>query len=218
MNISILGSKGSGKSTQVAKLKENLNILSFSPGEMFLKAARNATPLGTKVQKYIGSVQLIPGEMVNEVVHEWLWTTSPSHNLVFEGYPRTIAQASFLESALTDMGRRFDAVIYLNVSIPIVIERLAGRRVCRMCKGEFHVHSKPFDRCLYGRCRGEYLKPLDEDTPEKISAFVESFLESTFPLLSAYNRDRRLIEIDADQESELVHLDILTTLQNLKLE
>ena len=205
MNISIVGTKGAGKGTQVNRLIKDFNLLSFSPGDAFRSGVKQRTPLGVVAEKYVQRGELVPDDVVNGLVEEWIWTTSPSQGILFDGFPRTTFQSAFLEGALGDMGRKFDAVIYLEVSDEEVVKRLSGRRVCHLCREEFHVMSSPFKTCPKQKCAGQHLRHLDEDKPEVISTLVKVFQRGIEPLLKHYEETGRLISINGDGSVEEVH-------------
>ena len=165
MNISILGTKAAGKGTQIRRLVGNFNLVYYSPGEMFRQAAKRRTSLGLLAAQVMSRGELVPDDVVNGLVQEWLWTTSPNQSIVFDGFPRTLQQAEFLDLAFKDLQRDIDAVIYLEVSDSRVVDRLSGRRICRLCLDEFHLISAPFTTCPHQKCQGEHLRPLDEDKP-----------------------------------------------------
>jgi len=236
MNLSILGTKGAGKGTQLAKLASHLNLVPFSPGDVFRLAAKNKTALGQLAEKCILRGELVPDDIVNGMVEEWLWTTTPVQGIAFDGFPRTTFQAVFLETVFADMGRKLDAVIYIEVADTTVIERLSGRRRCRLCTEEFHLTSAPFTLCpyskcegqylkqllwkslgmprdgAYSKCEGQYLKQLEEDRPEVISTLVNVFQRGIQPLLEHYRKNDRLIMISGEGSAEDVHYRILQAL------
>src|SRR6266850_714950 len=102
MNLSIIGTKGAGKGTQIARLVDNFNLVYFSPGTMFRDAAKKKSPLGVIAERVMSRGELVPDDMVNGMVEEWLWTTSPTQSIVFDGFPRTLQQAEFLEQVFKD--------------------------------------------------------------------------------------------------------------------
>lgn len=210
MNLSIVGTKGAGKGTQVTRLVQDFNLLSFSPGDAFRIGVKQRTPLGVVAEKYVERGELVPDDIVNGLVEEWIWTTSPSQGIIFDGFPRTTFQAAFLEEALREMGRKFDAVIYLDVSDEEVVKRLSERRVCHLCREEFHMTVSPFKTCPRQKCQGQYLRHLDEDKPAVISTLVKVFQRGIEPLLQHYEQSGRLISITADKSIEEVHAAIVS--------
>lgn len=212
MNISIVGTKGAGKGTQVSQLAKDFNLLIFSTGDVFRAGVKQHTPLGKVAQKYLERGELVPDDIANGLVEEWIWTTTPNQGIIFDGFPRTTFQAAFLESTLSEMGRTFDIAIYLDVSDEQVIKRLSERRICHTCLEEFHLTSSPFKTCPRHRCEGEHLRHLEEDKPEVIRSLVKVFQRGIEPLLQHYEQSRRLIEIKGDGPVEEVHNAIVAAL------
>ena len=209
MNLSIIGTKGAGKGTQISRLVDNFNLVYFSPGAMFRQAAKNRTPLGLIAERAINRGDLVPDDIVNGMVEEWLWTTTPSQSIVFDGFPRTVQQAEFLEQSLKEMKRKMDALIYLEVGEKAIIERLAGRRTCRLCRDEFHLVSAPWKTCPYHKCDGQFLRPFDEDRPEVLMSLVHAFDRGIQPLLSFYKKRKKLIRVDGEGEADAVNARIV---------
>lgn len=205
MNLSIIGTRAAGKGTQIKRLVDNFNLIYFSPGDMFRQAAKKRTPLGLVAERVMNRGELVPDDIVNGMVEEWLWTTSPSQNIVFDGFPRTLQQAEFLDDAFKDLKRTLDAVIYLEVSDISVIERLSGRRKCRLCRDEFHLVSAPFQTCPYHKCDGQHLQPFDEDKPEAVLTLISGFKRAIQPLLDFYQGRSILIRVEGEGDVEMVH-------------
>jgi adenylate kinase len=205
MNLSIVGTKGAGKGTQIARLVTHLNLVHFAPGELCRHAVKKKTPLGQIAEKHILRGELVPDDIINGMVEEWLWTTSPVQNIAFDGFPRTTYQVTFLEATFKDLGRKLDALVYLDVSDETVIERLSARRRCRVCAEEFHLTSAPFRVCPYSKCEGQYLKQLDEDQPEVISTLMNIFRRGIQPLLDHYEKTDQLVIVSGEGSAEEVH-------------
>lgn len=205
MNLSILGKKAAGKGTQIRLLVDNFHLVYYSPGEMFRQAAKKRTPLGLIAERVMNRGELVPDDMVNGLVEEWLWTTSPNQSIIFDGFPRTLPQAEFLDRAFKDLQRDLDTVIYLEVADKTVVERLSGRRICRLCLDEFHLVSAPFTTCPYKKCQGEHLRPFDEDKPEVVLELVNAFKIDIQPLLDFYGNRRKLLPVDGEGDIETVH-------------
>jgi adenylate kinase len=205
MNLSIVGTKGAGKGTQVGRLARVFNLVSFSTGDAFRHGMKLRTQLGLVADKYVQRGELVPDDIVNGLVEEWIWTTTPSKGIIFDGFPRTTFQAAFLDETFREMGRKFDAVIYLDVSDEVVTERLSGRRVCNLCRDEFHTVYAPFKSCPKQKCAGQWLRHLDEDHPAAITALVKVFQRGIEPLLQHYEQSGRLITANGDKSIEEVH-------------
>ncbi|MBI2948631.1 MAG: nucleoside monophosphate kinase [Verrucomicrobia bacterium] len=210
MNLSIVGTKGAGKGTQVGRLANDFNLVGFSTGDAFRHGMKLRSPMGLVADKYVQRGELVPDDIVNGLVEEWIWTTTPSKGIVFDGFPRTTFQAAFLEETFREMGRKLDAVIYLDVSDEVVVERLSGRRICNLCREEFHVVYAPFKNCPKQKCDGQWLRRLDEDQPSVISTLVKVFQRGIEPLLQHFEQTGRLITVNGDKSIEEVYAGIVS--------
>ena len=216
MNLSIVGTKGAGKGTQARWLASEFNLVAFSSGDAFRAGVKRRSPLGIAAESYIQRGELVPDEIVNELIEEWIWTTTPAQGIIFDGFPRTTAQAAYLERAFRDMGRRFDATIHLQVADEEVIKRLNGRRVCEVCREEFHLTSAPFNGCPNQKCEGQHLRRLAEDDPASIGALVKEFRRGIEPLLQHYQQAGSLIVIDGDGSALEVHVAIVSAVASYR--
>jgi adenylate kinase len=148
---------------------------------------------------------LVPDEVVDAMIEEWLWKADPDKGVLFDGFPRTIYQAHFLNDLFMEMGRTLSAVIYLNVSDEKVLKRLSGRIICRQCQTPYHMHFKiPAKQDVCDVCGGElYRRP--DDIPEIARVRLRAFNRVTGLLLEYYLRRGKLIIIDG--EGAIDHVD-----------
>lgn len=210
MNLSIIGSKGSGKGTQIKHLLDKLKLISFSPGDLF---RNKRTPLGRLAEKYVQRGELVPDDVVNALVAQWMTTVPPEKGVVFDGFPRTASQAMFLDEAFSDIGSKLDAVVHLDAPPEVIVDRLSGRRVCELCREEFHLASSPFKTCPSKLCEGQHLKQLPLDEPDVILILVKDFEHTIQPVLEYYTGTSRLVTIRADHPPQEVQAALLQALQ-----
>lgn len=213
MNLALIGPSGVGKGTQIKRLINAFGMQHFSPGNIFREAVKNRTPMGLIAKRHIEQGDLVPDDIVNGMLEEWLWSTHPKSSIVFDGYPRTPLQAIFLDEILTELERKLDAVVYLQATEEILIERLSGRRLCRVCPSEFHVKTNPFQSCPYRRCKGEYLYQQLEDKPEVLMTRLSIFQRMIKPLLKHYEQSNKLILISGESDEETVSSAILEQIE-----
>lgn len=209
MNLCILGTKGAGKGTQVKRLIAKNNLVSFATGDLLRKGIKQKTALGRLAEKYVQNAELVPDDIVNGLVEEWLQTTSPQQGIIMDGFPRTRTQAAFLEEIFKNLGRTLDVVVFLDVKTDTVIQRLTPRRVCSLCSEEFHLESNPFKTCPSQKCAGEHLEQLHQDDPEVIQILVHDFQSSIERLLEYYEKTGRLVRISGENDPETVHASIV---------
>jgi len=130
MNLILIGAQGSGKGTQAQLLADQLRLKPTASGELLRAAIAKGTPAGKAAQPYYDRGDLVPDEIVVQMILEDLENLDGAHGIILDGFPRTIPQARALDQRLSERGQRIDYVIYLEVPKDILAERLAGRYVC----------------------------------------------------------------------------------------
>lgn len=210
MHLILLGAPGSGKGTQAELLAKRLGYTHLATGDLFREAVRAGSELGRLAQSYMERGALVPDEVTIGLVRERLERANPTAQIVFDGYPRKLAQARALDELLASRGEKIDAVILLNVSTPILVERLSGRRVCRAQGHNYHLAFHP--PRVAGVCDvdGAELYQRDDDRPEVVQRRIAVFLREVVPLIAYYGAQGLLHEIDGAQEIEAVHRQILS--------
>jgi len=131
MNLIFLGPPGSGKGTQAKLLSERLGMLHLSTGDILREAVREGTPLGREAKRYMDEGKLVPDEVVIGIVKEWLLSKGVERGVIFDGFPRTVAQAEALDRMMKELGQKIDWVIDIDVSEAEVLKRLSARRTCK---------------------------------------------------------------------------------------
>src|SRR5262249_53332329 len=142
VRIVLLGRPGSGKGTQAALLSEHYGVVHLSTGDVFRAAVNQGTPIGLEVRAYMDTGELVPDEIVDRVVDEYFAEDGPMNDgFILDGFPRTVVQAEELEKVL--IGHPLDVVLDIEVPPDVVIDRIAGRRVCAQCGAVYHVARPP---------------------------------------------------------------------------
>jgi len=219
LDIILLGAPGSGKGTQAVQLGKLLNIRRIATGDLFRKNIEEKTKLGLLAKKYMDQGELVPDNVTEAMVKERLSRSDTDAGFVLDGFPRTLPQAEALTEIMTDMQRRIDGVLYINVPDAEIIDRLSGRQICRDCQSPFHSLYNPFTTCPYNRCQGEYLYQREDDKPETVRNRLKTFHRQTAPLIDYYRIAGLLFEIDGVGEVSDVFERMMTTLQTImKLE
>jgi adenylate kinase len=213
MNIALLGPFGAGKGTQAAKLVTRFGFLNISTGDLFREHLKNRTGLGLLIQKYLDQGSLVPDEVAEATMEEWLLVSDPHKSILFDGFPRTVRQAQFLETYFLEIRRTLDAVVYLKASDDELVKRLSARWVCGICHIPFHQTVNPFKTCPYNQCRGERLTQRDEDRPENVRVRLKVFHEETEPVVDFYRANQKLIVVDAERSIDLVFQSIVQIVQ-----
>jgi adenylate kinase len=192
MNLILLGPPGAGKGTQAKRLSAEWGLAHVSTGDILRDAAKRGTALGLKAKPLMDQGQLVPDEVVNGIIEEWLKSPEARKGFVLDGFPRTLPQAEALSQALTTAGMRLDAVLSFDVPEAVLVERISGRRSCPTCGSVYHVVERPPAR--EGLCDkdGEALIQRADDTPEKVRERNRLYEQKTAPL-KAYYAERALL-------------------------
>ncbi|MCX7707534.1 MAG: adenylate kinase [Anaerolineae bacterium] len=210
--IVMLGAPGAGKGTQARLLSESLGIPQVSSGDIFRENLKNQTPLGLLAKQYMDRGALVPDDVTINMVMDRLARPDCANGVVLDGFPRTLAQADALDAALQEKGLAIGLVPLLEVSDDVVINRLAGRRVCRECQAMYHVEFSPpavEGRC--DKCGGELYRRPDDD-PETVRNRLFVYYKQTAPLIGFYYAHRVLVSLDGDRPVEQVQADLLAAI------
>jgi len=199
MNIVILGSPGVGKGTYAKILSDKYHIPRISVGDLFRKAIRDETELGKKIKDYVSRGDLVPDEMVIELVKERLKKDDCKNGFFLDGFPRTIAQAEAMEKF-----KKIDKVLNFVASDWVIMSRLGGRRTCRECGAIYHVKEiPPKVEGICDRCGGRLYQRSDE-TPQAIKNRLRVYREKTKPVIDYFQKKGLLADIDANYTFEKV--------------
>lgn len=199
MYIVLLGPPGSGKGTQAQALADAFGLAHVATGDLFRHHLAARTELGCLARQYIDRGALVPDEVTVAMVREHLRDGGHSAGgALFDGFPRTLAQAAALDGLLAELGGRLAGAILLDVSDAEVVRRIAGRRICRECQVPFHLVAKPFAACPQHRCQGEHLYQRPDDLPETVLARLEIYHRETAPLVGHYRDAGALLRVDGE--------------------
>jgi adenylate kinase len=185
-NVILLGAPGAGKGTQAERIVARYALPHISTGEMLRAAVAQGTEMGRAAQQYMQSGTLVPDEVVIGVVRERLTEPDARDGFLLDGFPRTIAQAERLDTMLAEAGRRVTHVILIDVPADELVQRIAGRRSCRVCGKIYNVTYDPPRRP--GVCDldgGELLQRAD-DNEETVRRRLAVYEEQTAPLIGYY--------------------------------
>ena len=204
MNIILLGAPGAGKGTQAETLIKLYNIPAISTGNILRDHIAKKTTLGNKAKEYMDLGQLVPDDLVMELIKERIVEADCDGGMIMDGFPRTIPQAEALDALLDKLGRELDHVINVEVPHHAIIERMAGRVVCPKCGASFHkVSNKEKTQGFCDFCETELIQRVD-DKEETVRKRLEVYEAETQPLIEYFKKQGKLIEIDGLGEIEEV--------------
>jgi adenylate kinase len=207
MRIVLLGKPGGGKGTQATLLKEYLDVPQISTGDILRGAVKNATPLGMEAKGYMDQGQLVPDELIRGLIEERLSQDDIKGGFIFDGFPRTLAQAEDLNMIAEKIGISIDKVVYIDVPTENIVRRLSGRRSCT-CGAVYHVESKrPRKEWICDVCSGQ-LYQREDDREDVIKQRIRQYEAQTMPLIEHYEKEGKLVRVDGDQEIEEVFNEI----------
>lgn len=204
MNIILLGPPGAGKGTQAKIMAEKLNIPHISTGDIFRDNIAKNTELGKEAKKHMDKGGLVPDNLTNKMIEHRLRQADCRNGFILDGYPRTVNQAKFLKSALSEQGHDIDFVIEIVLEEKEILKRLSNRRSCPQCNTVYHlVFNPPQKQGLCDDCGAELFHRAD-DKKEIIAKRVAVYNEETSPLVEFYNRENKLFKIDGKDNIEVI--------------
>jgi adenylate kinase len=197
MRIVLMGVPGVGKGTQAAKLREATGAAHVSTGDSLREAVRGGTALGRRVKAILDAGELVPDELMADLIAERLGQAEARAGFILDGYPRTRGQVANLDAILGRLGTELDGVVLLVAPTDEIVRRLSGRRVCPRCAAVYHVEtSAPRSPGVCDAC-GSALVQREDDTRHVIEGRLAVFRDQTFPIVELYRERGLLREIDA---------------------
>ena len=213
MNIALIGPSGVGKRTYADKLVSIFNLQQVVTGQLFRENLENRTAVGLLAKRYIKRGQLVPDEIVDALVEELLWQMPAEQNILFDGFPRTVYQAKFLDELFAESGRELDAAIYINVSDEEIMRRLSGRIICRTCQTPYHLQFNPPTQANVCDVCGDDLYRRPDDIPKLIRVRLRTFHRVSGPLIDYYHMQGKLIVINGEGDIEQVSRAVIDTVK-----
>lgn len=199
MKIIMLGAPGAGKGTHAKKITEKFGIPAISTGDIFRENIKNGTELGKKAKEYMDAGNLVPDELVCDLVVDRLKQDDCKNGYILDGFPRTIPQAEALTAALAKDDDAIDYALEIFLEDQAIIDRMSGRRVCKSCGATYHVvNIPPKTEGVCDECDGELIV-RDDDAPETVKKRLDVYHEQTAPLIDYYKKQGILKVIEGSK-------------------
>ncbi|GAO80761.1 MULTISPECIES: adenylate kinase [unclassified Sphingopyxis] len=197
LNIILLGPPGAGKGTQAVRLEEEHGMVQLSTGDMLRAAVKAGTPIGVQAKAVMDAGELVSDEIVSGLIGERLDQLGSDVSVIFDGYPRTAAQAEALDGILSARGRKLDHVIELQVEEDALVDRITGRFSCAKCGAGYHDRYKlPKVDNVCDVCGSEEFKRRPDDNEETVRTRMAEYRAKTAPILPIYEARGIVTHVD----------------------
>lgn len=196
MDLLLFGPPGAGKGTQAKILIKELGIPQISTGDLMRAERASGSDLGKEFDSYMSKGLLVPDELVLALMEKVLSGDEAKDGAIFDGFPRTVAQAEALDGILGKLGRQIDRVVAMEVDLDVIIDRVTGRRVCKSCGQTYHLrYDPPPSDGVCTACGGEIYQRGD-DTEEKVRTRDKEYQAKTADVLAHYEEQGVVRRID----------------------
>ncbi len=201
MNLVLLGPPGGGKGTQAKRLMDKYGLVQLSTGDMLRAAVASGSDIGKKAKAVMDAGQLVSDDIVIAIIDERLDQPDTKAGVIFDGFPRTVAQAEALDAMLAQKGRKLDHAIEVRVPDELLIERITGRYSCAKCGAGYHdSFQKPKIEGSCDSCGSHDFVRRADDNAETVKKRLDAYHAQTAPLLPYYQGRRILSVVDGTQE------------------
>lgn len=203
--VILLGPPGSGKGTIAARLQADFGWKHISSGYHLRREAEAKTAVGERVKVFLENGELVPDELVLELMEGRLLPELDSQGFILDGFPRTRYQAEALDQWLNRLGKPLDAVLFINCPESVLLDRITGRRVCANCGTVYHMRSNP--PSVSGRCDvcGGELTQREDDTEIVLRKRLDVYARETEPLVAYYRAQGKLVVVNTASDPEIVY-------------
>jgi adenylate kinase len=213
LRIVLFGAPGAGKGTQGPYLAEKFGIAQVSTGEILRENVRQGTDLGVVAEGYMSAGDLVPDDVIVNMVRERITQSDAANGFILDGFPRTVPQAEALDQMLLKLNKPLHDVVYLKVSPEVLEKRLSGRWTCPR-------DGRVYNEAELGDSRvceddGEPLEQREDDQPEAVRNRIKVFNDQTAPVLEYYRPQGKVLEVDGEQSVDDIREQIVGELEDM---
>lgn len=215
MNLLIIGAPGAGKGTVSDRIINDYELVHVSTGDMLREAVKNGTPVGLQAQGYMNRGELVPDEVIHDIIVERLSRDDVDAGFLFDGYPRTKNQAIDLDEILKQLDKKVDCVIDLDIDDENLIKRITGRRLCPDCGEIYNIYFNPSKvEGICDKCGGTLIQRKD-DNPDSLKVRLEEYHKNTQPVIEYYEEMGIVRHVDASMSKDEVYDSVKDILEGL---
>ncbi len=197
-HLVLLGLPGAGKGTQGQMLSKKVGIPFISSGDALRSELKKGTDIAKELEEYMNAGLLVPDDLVEEFLEKMLKRYDLRKGFIFDGFPRTIRQAEFIERYLRKINVPLDAAVYLSVPDEVIIKRISGRRVCPKCGAVYNIYYNPPKHDEICDVCGTPLVQREDDMPDVVKKRIEVYKKQTNPLIEYYKNKGLLVTVNAN--------------------
>ncbi len=201
MNLVLLGPPGGGKGTQAKRLMDKYGLIQLSTGDMLRAAVASGSDVGKKAKAVMDAGQLVSDEIVIAIIDDRLDQPDTANGVIFDGFPRTVAQAEALDAMMGKKGKKLDFAIEIRVPDAPIIERITGRFTCAKCGAGYHdKFQRPKADGVCDSCGGTEFSRRADDNAETVTKRLSAYHDQTAPLIPYYEKKGNYKLVDGTQD------------------
>ncbi len=217
LDLVLMGPPGAGKGTQAQRIAGARGLAHIATGDMLRAAVREGTPLGVRARDIMARGDLVPDDVIIEMIRERLGVDDTAQGFLLDGFPRTPPQAEALDRMLESVGRGVRRVLVFDLDLEALVRRLAGRRVCRAAEHVYHVDNHPPKAEGVCDLDGSELYQRDDDRPDVIRArYEKQWVKAAQPVLDYYRGKGLVDDVDASRPPDEVAREVDGLLDGLE--
>ena len=214
MDLILLGPPGGGKGTQAKRLMDQFGLVQLSTGDMLRAAVASGSEVGLKAKAVMEAGQLVTDDIVIGIIDDRLDAPDTKNGVIFDGFPRTVAQAQALDKILEAKGRKLSSVVEVRVPDLLLIDRVTGRYTCAKCGHGYHdTNQKPKVAGVCDACGSTEFSRRADDNAETVGKRLEAYHAQTAPLLPYYDAKGLLTVVDGSQDIAKVTEELIAILK-----